>query len=128
MFLTSTEVAVLGTLIGTLGAAFIGGLVTIVVTYINKRSEERRYFREVVIKATLEEWKHISEISSSPGIFPLANYIINAAKMCELALDKKVTPQNIRKKLEAIYSLADIVDESTLARARKAVQRPLNSQ
>src|SRR5438132_1819915 len=88
--------------IGTISGALIGSLSAVVNSYFTSRSEERKHFREVIVKTALEEWKHISQISSSQVIFPLANYIIYTAKICELALDEKVTPKNIREKLAVI--------------------------
>src|ERR1041385_3772969 len=50
-------------LIGTLAGALIGSLSTLLVTWLNKRPEERRHYRELVVNAAIEHWKHASDLA-----------------------------------------------------------------
>ncbi len=105
MNLTPTEIAVLG----TLGGAFIGGLFTAIAAFINKQSEEKRHFRELVVKVAAEHWQRVSEISTARKMPPLTDYIVHTVKMCDLALNHNLTAENIKPKLEEISALMDVM-------------------
>ena len=107
MSLSSEEL----TVIGTLGGAIVGALSSTIVSIVNKRSEEKRHFRETVINAAIENWKHVSQISSSQYLMPLEHYIIHTAKMCDLALNEKLTNCNIKEKLSEIDELMDALED-----------------
>lgn len=105
MNFNATEIAV----IGTLGGAFIAGLFSALTVFINKKSEEKRHLRELVIKTASDHWKHVAEISSATKMPPLSTYIVNTVQMCDLALNKKLTPETVRKKLEESSSVMDVM-------------------
>ena len=100
-----TELAVFG----TLGGAFIAGFFTAIAAFINKRSEEKRHFRELVVKTAAEHWKHVAEISTASKMPPLTDYIVHTVKMCDLALNTKLTAENIKPKLDEISALMDVM-------------------
>lgn len=105
MSFSETEIAV----IGTLGGAFIAGFFATIVSFINKRSEERRHFRELVVKTASDHWAHVASISTATKMPPLSTYIINTVQICDLALNKKLTAKNIKPKLEEMSSLMDVM-------------------
>src|SRR3990167_2055914 len=107
MNLSPAELAVVGTLSG----AFVGGLFSAIIVFINKRSEERKHFREIVVKTALENWKHVSQISAATRIPPLTDFVFHMMKMCELVVNKKVNSKNIQAKLHEISELNNIVAE-----------------
>jgi len=96
MNLSPAELAVVGTLSG----AFLGGFFSAIIAFINRRSEERKHFREIVVKTALENWKHVSQISAATRIPPLTDFIYHMMKMCgagkwvgSLYLDQPRTPE-----------------------------------
>ena len=97
--------------IGTLGGAIVGAISASVAAIVNKHSEERKHFRALVVNAALENWKHISSVSQSRVLFPLEHYIVHTTKMCELALDNKLTPKNTKQKLDEIDAVMKILAE-----------------
>jgi len=105
MSLSSVELAI----IGTLGGAIVGGVFTVIIAVINKRSEERKHYRELIVNASIENWKHLSEISKAKYIQPMSDFIFHMVKVCDLALDKKTNINNIQQKLDEIYEINNIV-------------------
>ena len=85
------------------GAA-VSALSAIVVVWLTKRYEDKRHFREIVLKAAIENWKQQHEdwkVHQKPvRIAPLDLYILNMVKLSELILDKKVTARNIDSKFQ----------------------------
>lgn len=110
-----TEIAVFG----TLGGAFIGGLFTAIAAFINKRSEEKRHFRELVVKTAAEHWKNVAEMSTTTKMPPLTDYIVHTVKMCDLALNNELTSKNVKPKLEEISALMDVLYEHAKSNSAK---------
>jgi hypothetical protein len=87
----------------------------LLVTWITKRSEERKHYKELVINAAIENWKQACEFakaSSSPELInPLDDFIIHMIKFSELIVDEKLDASNIEKKLAEINELTTKVNE-----------------
>lgn len=113
MNLNPTEIAV----IGTLGGTFIGGLFTAVATLINKQSEEKRHFRELVVKTASEHWSRVAQLPTTKSIPPLTDYIVHTVKMCDLVFNKELTSKNVKPKLEEISALMDVLHEHAKSNA-----------
>ena len=107
MYFSSEEL----TVIGTLGGAFVGALSSTIISMVNKRSDEKRHFRELVVKTASEHWRHVAEISTAKTMPPLTDYIVHIVKMCDLALNDKLTADNVKPKLQEISALMDILYE-----------------
>ena len=71
---------------GTLGGALIGALPSLITSILNRQSDAKKHFSELVVKAATENWKFVAEHSSSQVVLPLEHLIIHTAKMCEFAL------------------------------------------
>jgi len=98
--------------VATLGGTVIGALPGLISSSINRKSEERKQFRELVIKAAIESWKTRVQHQSTVAILPLEHYIIHTAKMCELALsEKSITPEQMKHHLQEIENLMTILVE-----------------
>lgn len=96
--------------LATLGGAIVGTLPGIISTFVNKKSDEKKQFNEMVVKAATESWKtHVEHASG--GILPLEHYIIHTSKMCDLALNGKINTKNAKQKLSEIDSLMTILAE-----------------
>lgn len=73
----------------------IGSVVSLLVTLINNKSEERKHIRSLIFQAGIEDFKESCEIartSAKPSIItPMENHIINIAKFAKV-LSKNPNP------------------------------------
>lgn len=102
------------TLIGTLSGVIIGSLATIIITWINKRSEERRHKREIIIRAATESWKQSVELVEKRGgkVESLDIFIIHLIKLSEVLLtNKNLTSENIISLLKEIDKVTDLASD-----------------
>jgi hypothetical protein len=103
---------------GTLGAGVIAAASCIISSFINKRSEERKHLRELIVKTTADNWKFIVEKSANPIHQRMPRCLIYEARMIELALDKGVTSPNRKEKLEEVSKMLRAMEDHTKAVAR----------
>jgi hypothetical protein len=104
MALSPEELAVVGTICG----AIIGALPSFVSSILNRKSDERKNFNELVVKAATKNWKFVAE--NSKAVMPLEHYIIHTAKMCEFALSgEPLTPETTQKKLSEIDAVMTVL-------------------
>lgn len=115
MNLSPAELAVFG----TLGGGFVAGLFSAIIAFINKRSEERRHLRELIVKTAADHWKLVSEVAASNVMPPLSSYIVHTAMMCDLILNKKINAENIQTKLKEVDAVMDIVHDHTIDTSKK---------
>ena len=119
------------TVISTLAGTFIGSLFTYLATRTAARSEERRQYKEVVIKAALENWKegreHAKEWAKSthqPVLYaPLDLYLIHAAKLIELTVNKKFRASDVASILGEVHEVSRAAMESAKQYGAKGSQQ-----
>ncbi|HMV16308.1 MAG TPA: hypothetical protein PLD21_09410 [Rhodocyclaceae bacterium] len=120
MSLSPEELAV----VGTLGGALIGALPQFVSSLLNRRTEEKRQFRELAVRSAIESWKFIAEHSGGAGVMPLEHYIMHTALMCEFTFSgEKVTAEAASEKLREIDSVMQVLfshAKSVTAKPREA--------
>jgi hypothetical protein len=116
--LSATEIAVFG----TVAVGFIAAASSVITSFINKRSEERKSLRDSVIKTATENYRFIVEKSTNPKHLPLPIYLIYVSKMADLAFDKTVTAENIKTKLTEISKLVTIMEDHTKEVTRGGVK------
>ncbi len=101
-------------IIGTLGGAIIGSLSTIFITFITKKSEERKHFKGLVVNTAFESWKSNLELSKIQSksrdvkILPLDTYIVHMLKVSELVFANKINKNNIEKILSEADEITKI--------------------
>lgn len=97
--------------VASLGGTIVGAVPGLVSSFMSKRLEERKQFKELVVKAAIASWKtHVER--GSERMLPLEHYIIHTAKMCEFALaDKGVTAESMRAHLQEVSALMDVLTE-----------------
>ena len=91
-----------------LGSALIGTLSSLAVTYLQRRSEERKHYRELIVNATLKYWEKRSDYVAQNGegyIFPLSVYVLYTKKLCDVFLDEKITDENMLEKLQEVEEM-----------------------
>ena len=104
MVLSPGELAV----VGTIGGAIIGALPSVVSSILNRKTDEKKHFNELVVKAATENWKFVAE--HSKAVMPLEHYIIHTAKMCEFALSgEPLTPEATEKRLKEIDAVMAVL-------------------
>lgn len=100
--------------VGTLGGAIIGSLSTVFITFITKKSEERKHFKGLVINTAFESWKSNVELSKiqsknrDVNILPLDTYIVHMLKVSELIFSNKINKTNIEKILNEADEITKI--------------------
>lgn len=108
-------------LIGTLGSGLIGASAALLGNWLNKRSEERKHYRQLVINA-LENRKHVSQSLMAHNVrgsyVPLDDYILHMIKFTELMIDQKTDESNVDQKLKDLRAFTDKV----LAYRRKEIE------
>lgn len=104
----SFKVLLIGMICTLLGTA-VGALPPIIITLINKRYEERRALRELIIKTGLENYKHMFEIAKDQGggswIVPVDDFIVHMLLVSEKLLHKKLTPEEIKATVANIRTI-----------------------
>jgi len=92
------------TLIGTLAGAIIGFLSSFIITWVTKKSEKRKHFRELVIKAATESWSQTLQSlkGQNATVDPFDLYIIHLLKLSQVVLDEKITPDNVVEMLKRV--------------------------
>jgi hypothetical protein len=84
-----TSLLLLGT--GGLFGVLITQLVTILNARSSRKSEERKHYRELIVKAAIENWKQQMEayaVHQQPMVhIPLEVYLIQMVKFSELFMD-----------------------------------------
>ena len=94
-------------IIGTLLGAVIGALGTIIVTRINRRTEERKHIRELAFNAGIENWKGAMECWKKQGgnLQPLDHFIISAKLLSEKILEQDIVPEKITSDLKKLHEI-----------------------
>jgi len=98
---------------GTVAVGLIAAASSVITSFINKRSEERKSLKDSVIRTAAENYKFMVEKSANPKHYPLPIYLIYVAKMVDLAFDKTVTAQNLKSRLIEISKLVTIMEYHT---------------
>lgn len=98
MILSPPELAVAG----TLGGVLITAIASVVTTFINKRSEERKHLATLTTNAAIEHWNRLHEGRKGEDILPLDIYLVHMAKLAQEVLNGEISKENIAVKLRDI--------------------------
>ena len=102
-------IVALAAVVGSVVAAAASALSTLAVTWLTKRSEERKHFRELVVNVAYKNWeKLVSNVEKTPGggyVYPVDDFILIMSKTADLILDKNLNSENIEAKLEEISAM-----------------------
>ena len=102
MDISTETLAIIAVLGPALGAGIAGGS-SLITTLINKRSEERKHYRELVMNAAIANWKQFVDLTP-PGetIEPLEDFIVHMMRFYDLVLSKKLDKKTLEKRLQEI--------------------------
>ena len=101
--------AVIAAIAGLCGM-IVGSLSTLILTYINRRFDDRRQLREIAIKAAFDNFQHDfdyakltrQETGLKVTVAPIDSYFIHWLKLVELISDKRITAANVEAELRRI--------------------------
>jgi hypothetical protein len=100
----------------------VGKLLPLLPTLTNAQKNED-IFKKPSSRLPLKKGNP-SQVSANRAILPLLSYVIHAAQICELALDGKTTPKNVKSKLDDIYSHMDIVEKYAIGQRSPRANQP----
>jgi len=107
-----TELLPWAPIIGTLGGALLAGLIALGINLINKKSEERRHIRELMLKTAMEYFKAACDTAAKTGgsVPPLEAFIVHVIKTSEVLIDTKITKDNVVQKLKEAHAVSKEVE------------------
>ncbi len=99
-----------------LGTIF-GGVISIVVVFINRRFDDRRHLREIAVKTAYRHWEKQIEMvkryadttGKTPSALPLEGFIVHMLLLSEMLSRGKITEENVVGELSAIRRVSDAV-------------------
>lgn len=109
MQMNAATAGLIGTAVGALGS----GATAVIITLINKRSEERRQLREVAFKAGIENWNYVCKLATQyhAPTLPLEVFILHMLKLSEVMTSGDVTAENLAAKLQEVHRFTDIASD-----------------
>lgn len=110
------------TLIGTLTGAFIGGLFGFLTAWISKRSEERKAFKELIIRVASEKYMHEidSALKNTGGrlVMPYHVHLVETLQLAKLTNKHFLSKKRIKRLLEKAYRITDVAVEYAKERGK----------
>lgn len=86
----------------TVISAIIGASASLISIYINNKFEERKFTKQLIINAAIEDWKLNSEKLNKKMAFPLEDYIIYMSRLYDKILSKHLSDDEIIIKLKEL--------------------------
>ena len=115
-----TELLPWAPLIGTLGGVVLTGIITLGITCVNKKSEEKKHLQELLFKSAVEEWKQHNVMAieamkagKKVSMEPLLTYIFQLMKLSEKLTNGELTKENVLQKLTEVREFMDEVKKFT---------------
>lgn len=105
-------------LVSAIAGGSLVGIFTFIKDWQNRKSEERRHLRTLLINTAVENWKHnntvaveLSKSGKNVEVMPLDSYIVNLLTLSAPLLDSTLTKDNIKAKLKEAYDISDEADK-----------------
>ena len=90
-------------------SALVGAMPGIVSGFFNRRAEDKKQLRELVIKTAAENWRFVAENSRS--ILPFEHYMIHTAMMCDLAFSsEEITEERTSAHLSKVAAVMRVLE------------------
>lgn len=99
-------------LLGVIIGGLLASIPAVLTFWLGKRSEDRRYLQELVIRAALEEWKQYNERAVAVGgsIFPLDTFIIHATQLLNNVQQRRMSPEQVRAAVRRALEIKDAAE------------------
>lgn len=101
----------------------IGSLLTLITTWLTKRSEERRYFQGLIVNTAIANWKRSCEtLNQSSGgnrfYMPLDHYLLHMVRFSEMflkekQLKRKLKFSEIRKNIRELKRMQAMLEKAS---------------
>ena len=94
----------------TIAGTIVGAVSSIVVTWINKKSEENWHSKETIIRTAIENWKGAIDLAKFKGrgiISPLDAYIISSIALFGRINFKKLKSDEVQAKLDEVEKISE---------------------
>lgn len=126
--LTASEIALLISVIGAAGVsigAIIGAASSLIVTYINRSSEERRHFRELGVQIAIEKFKQSLDLAqttanatgrpiSLPGFDA---FLIHSIRLMEIVAEPGLSANETASKINKLGEFTDTLRSNVSTRS-----------
>jgi hypothetical protein len=115
-----TSVAAIAGAVGAFVAAIVISFSNVVATLINKKAEERKHYRELIINAAIENYKEERSMAKMlmekrPEInqifYPMDDFIIQMSMLADFIIDKKLKPEELKEALIEMDKIRKMVQE-----------------
>jgi len=115
-----------------LGGSLVG-LFNFFTNLVNKKSEERRHFREILFSAALSNWKedrdallNFRKEGYKVELSPIDTYIIHLMKLAEVLKDENLTSENIAAKLDEVLAVSNAATDHLKAHSKRRADKKSN--
>jgi hypothetical protein len=114
-------IAALCTAIGTIFGVIITSFIQARTNRLNRESEERKHYRDIVVKAAIEIWKQNLEVAKSQGghVLPLESVIVAVAKGADVIFDPTTNETNLVERLEKANTFVEIAESCAIERTER---------
>jgi hypothetical protein len=103
--------------VSALGGGLVVGILNIINNWFNKRFEERKHNKELMLNLAVQHWKQSSEIflesmkkGQRSSLQPLDSYIVHMMKLAEV-LGTKINKDELVSKLKEVDEVVSIVED-----------------
>jgi hypothetical protein len=109
-------IAALCTAIGTIVGVIIANSIQARTNRLNRESEERKHYREIVVKAAIENWKQTIEALKGTGghVLPLECFMASVSKAADVIFDPTTDETNLAERLEKASTFVEIAETFAL--------------
>ncbi|MCO8250271.1 hypothetical protein [Comamonas thiooxydans] len=90
-----------------LGGALVGSIAPVIASVVTRRAEDRKSQRELAAKLSMESWRIRMENMGSAG--PLEHQLVYTTLVSDLAMERDLTPERVRARLDEISSIVDVM-------------------
>jgi len=119
----SVNLVILGALISFF-SSLVGATSAILVTWISKKSEERKHRREIIVNAAIQNWKQVADLllvnKSSFQMPPLDSFLFHMAATADIVFSKDLSPEKVVKELNKVDALLDAVEKQRIMSGSRA--------
>jgi translation initiation factor RLI1 len=122
---TVALIAALCTALGTILGVIITSVIQARIHRLNRESEERKHYKEIVVKAAIENWKQTIEVAKSTGghVLPLESFIASVSKAADVMFDPTTNEINLAERLEKANTFVEIAESCALERTERYNKR-----
>jgi predicted RNA-binding protein associated with RNAse of E/G family len=113
-----------------LGGGALVAIINLFNNWQNKRFEERKHHKELMLNVALEQWKQASAIfieqlklGKASSLVPLEAYIIHMTKLSEVLNQSSITKENISRKLNEAHEVSAEIESFYREEAKREKER-----